>query len=290
MQPVTRADPAPSRMRYRMQRMMLTPGYRLLLRVGLPVLVVAGGLGIWASDQKNRDLISMTVADLRAMFEERPEFMVKLMAIHGASDGVSQDIREILSIDYPISSFDLDLDAMREAIVGLDPVASARLRIRQGGVLQVDVVERIPVALWRRANGLELVDAEGVMVGPLTERSARAELPVIAGTGAEQAVGEALEIFAVAGPLAGRLRGLERRGGRRWDVVLDRGQRILLPEEGPARALERTIAMDQAVDMLARDLVAVDLRLPERPTIRMTNHALEELWRIKAIEAGDKNR
>jgi cell division protein FtsQ len=75
-------------------------------------------------------------------------------------------------------------------------------------------------------------------------------------------------------------------GARRWDVVLDRGQRILLPETGAVRALERAIAMDQAVDMLSRDLLAVDLRLPQRPTVRISEQAVQEFWRIKEIEAG----
>ena len=33
-------DPAPSRLSYRMQRWMLTPGVRLMLRIGIPVAVV----------------------------------------------------------------------------------------------------------------------------------------------------------------------------------------------------------------------------------------------------------
>ena len=40
-----------------------------------------------------------------------------------------------------------------------------------------------------------------------------------------------------------RLRGFERIGARRWDVVLDRGQRIMLPEQGAERMLEQVIAM-----------------------------------------------
>ncbi|MHA6344508.1 cell division protein FtsQ/DivIB [Roseivivax sp. CAU 1761] len=288
MPQVTRSDPAPSKLRYRLQRMMLTPLYRGLLRFGLPVLLVAGTAGAWFADAGRRDAFAQTVADLRAMVEERPEFMVKLMAIHGASDSVGQDIREVLAIDYPISSFDLDLDQMRETIVGLDAVRGARLRIRQGGVLQVDVDERVPALLWRGADGLEMLDREGVRVGPVASRAERPDLPVIAGTGADRAVAEALDLYAVSGPLSDRMRGLERRGERRWDVVLDRDQRILLPETGAVRALERAIAMHEAVDMLARDLMVVDLRLAERPTLRMTQHAQEELWRIKAIEAGDK--
>ena len=63
--------------------------------------------------------------------------------------------------------------------------------------------------------------------------------------------------------------------------------KILLPETEAVQALERVIAMDQAVDMLERDLVAVDLRLANRPTLRMTDGAVRELLRIRAIEAGE---
>ena len=98
---------------------------------------------------------------------------------------------------------------------------------------------------------------------------------------------EALDLIAAAEPLSARLRGLVRMGERRWDVVLDRDQRIMLPETEAVQALERVIAMDQAVDMLERDLVAVDLRLPHRPTLRMTGGAVQELLRIRAIEAGE---
>ena len=80
---------------------------------------------------------------------------------------------------------------------------------------------------------------------------------------------------------------LERIGERRWDVVLDRNQRIMLPEKGAVHALERAIALDQAVDMLGRDIAAVDLRLPRRPTMRLNAGAVEEYTRIKAMETGE---
>ena len=65
-------------------------------------------------------------------------------------------------------------------------------------------------------------------------------------------------------------------GERRWDVVLDRDQRILLPTEQPMRALERVIALEGAQDILTRDVARVDMRLARRPTVQMTNEAAEE--------------
>ncbi|GGC08418.1 cell division protein FtsQ [Marivita lacus] len=283
-----RPDPAPSRLKYRMERLMLTPLFRLLLRFGLPCLLTFSIATWWLSYDDNRMKIIDTYADLRSQVESRPEFMVNMMAVDGASDLVAEGIRQILPLDFPISSFDLDLEAMRETVVSLDPVKSARLYVRQGNVLQVEVVERLPVVLWRNEQGLQLLDDEGVLVGPAFLRSDWPELPLIVGDGANGLVTEALELVAAAEPLAARLRGMVRMGERRWDVVLDRDQRILLPETEAVRALERVIAMDHAVNMLERDLVAVDLRLPNRPTLRMTDGAVQELIRIRAIEAGEQ--
>ena len=287
-QMTARPDPAPSRLKYRMERLMLTPLFRLVLRFGLPCLLTFGIASWWLSVDDNRMKIIDTYADLRSQVESRPEFMVNMMVVDGASDIVADGIRQMLPLDFPISSFDLDLEAMRETVVSLDPVKSARLYVRQGNVLQVDVVERVPVVLWRNEQGLQLLDNEGVLVGPAFVRADWPELPLIVGDGANRNVTEALDLVAAAEPLSARLLGLVRMGERRWDVVLDREQRILLPETDAVQALERVIAMDQAVDMLERDLVAVDLRLPNRPTLRMTDGAVQELLRIRAIEAGEQ--
>lgn len=286
-QMTARPDPAPSRLKYRMERLMLTPLFRLLLRFGVPCLLTFGIASWWLSVDENRMKIIDTYSDLRSQVESRPEFMVNMMAVDGASDLVADGIRQMLPLDFPISSFDLDLEAMRATVVSLDPVKAARLYVRQGNVLQVDVVERIPVVLWRNEQGLQLLDDEGFLVGPAFVRADWPELPLIVGDGADAYVTEALDLIAAAEPLSARLRGLVRMGERRWDVVLDREQRILLPETDAVQALKRVIAMDQAVDMLERDLMAVDLRLPQRPTLRMTDGAVQELHRIRAIEAGE---
>ncbi len=287
MSSVNSHDPAPSRLSYRLERLMLTPLVRFTLRVGLPMAVVLGGAGWWFADAGNREMLTDTFAEIRQTIEARPEFEVRLMSVETASTSVAADIREILEQDFPTSSFDLDLRWMRETIAGLDAVKSAELRI-EDHVLRVVVTERVPRLLWRHDTGLELLDASGAKVGPAGSRRTWADLPVVAGEGAEdpKAVAEVMRLYDAIGPLAPRLRGFERMGERRWDVVLNRGQRILLPPEGAVRALERALAMDGAVDMFARDLVAVDLRLPRRPTLRLSEPAMDEYWRFKTIEVG----
>lgn len=287
---MARLDPRMSRMKYRLERLMLTPLFRFSLRVVLPFALAFGGVTAWFSVEANRTAFTLMVADVQAAVQNRPEFQVKLMAIDGATDAVAEAIRAELALNLPMSSFDMDLDEMQLKAGALDAVRKVDLRIRQGGVLQIDVIERVPAVLWRGPEGLVMLDETGMTVGPAASRAEHVDLPVIAGEAAEEAVPEALRLWAVAGPLKERLRGFERMGARRWDVVLDRDQRIMLPDKGAVQAFERVIAMAMApqVDLLARDLVAVDLRLPRRPTIRMTEHATQEMWRIKLIEAGQQ--
>jgi len=286
--PPPRRDPAPSRMAYRMQRLLLTPLFRRLVRVGLPVLFITLSVGAYLSDQARRDAVTLMIDDLKGAVRERPEFMVKLMAIDGASSGVADDIREALPIDFPVSSFDLDLPQMLADVTALDAVARADLRVRPGGVLQISVDERVPVAIWRINDTLDLLDIDGNRVKPISHRPERPDLPLIAGLGADQAVAEGVALITAALPLSPRLRGLVRVGERRWDVVLEGWQTILLPETQPVRALEQVLALDEAQDLLAGDVVAVDMRNPIRPTVRLGAAAAETLREIRVLELGDK--
>ena len=271
-----RLDPAPSRWAWRVQRLMLTPGIRLALRAGVPLCLTLA-FGTWyLSDDTRRGAIEQAVAETRASIETRPEFMVNLMAVDGAKDELATYIREILPLDFPVSSFDLDLDAMRVKVAEIPAVKTAAVRIRPGGVLEIDVEPRKAAVLWRNGESLSLVDESGYFVAAATSRHARPDLPLIAGEGADAHVVEALSLIDAAGPLGKRLRGLVRMGERRWDVVLDRDQRIMLPVTNPQRALEWVIALEGAQDILSRDVARVDMRLAHRPTIQMTTLAAEE--------------
>lgn len=281
-----RRDPAPSRLAYKLNRLFMRRWVKLFLRFGLPVLILASGVAFWASDEDRVQEAKDRVTELRRQVEERPEFMVRMMAVEEASPPVAADVREVLSLDFPMSSFDLDMAELRERVEGLDAVASASVRVRSGGVLEVQVVERVPVAVWRSGDGLELVDREGHRVVGLASRLERPELPLVVGLGADEAVGEALTLYAASGPIRDRLRGFVRVGARRWDVVLDHGQRILLPETGALRAFQKVMALDEAQDLLARDITAVDFRIPARPVLRLGTSNVEGLFKIEFPDDG----
>ncbi|MEM8822510.1 MAG: cell division protein FtsQ/DivIB [Pseudomonadota bacterium] len=277
-------DPAPSKWRYRMERLWLTPLFKAMIRTGIPSFGVVF-LFTWYINQEGRvEAIVDGWTDTVQAIQDRPEFRVGLLRIEGASAQLQSDIEEALPIDLPMSQFALDMDGLRSALLELDPVEDAEVRVIAGGTLLLRITERTPAVAWMHDGRVEVLDADGRRVATLPTLEAAGPLPVIAGDGADKAVEEALRLVAAAAPVTDRLVGLTRIGNRRWDVILTRGQRIALPENAPAAALDRALAMDTAKDVLDRDVEVVDLRLPERPVLRLSGAAREELRQLQELE------
>ncbi len=282
--PRRQTDPAPSKWRYRMERLWLTPLFRAMVRTGIPSFGLVFLFAWYINDPARREGIVDTWQGWVRTVQDRPEFTVSLLRIEGASEQLQADITEVLPVDLPLSQFQLDIEELRGLLLSLDPVLEAEVRVRSGGVLLLKVTERTPAVAWARGDEIEVLDATGHRVATLPDIDAAGALPLIAGEGAETAVPEALTLIAAAAPITDRMVGLARIGNRRWDVVLTRGQRIALPEVAPAAALDRALAMQTARDVLDRDVEIVDLRLPDRPVLRLTPAAREALRRMQEQE------
>lgn len=282
-----RAGP-PSRLAFRLERLWLTPVVRLVTRIGVPVFCVTLGVGLWLGNADRRADLLEQYQIIKTQIENRPEFRISTLTVEGASAEVEDAVRALLPVGLPASRFAIDLDSYRAAIRRLDAVESVAIVVQSGGALDVRITERVPVILWRTPRGIEMLDTTGHRTASLTRRDARPDLPLIAGEGADQAVPEALAILTAAKPILSRARGLVRIGERRWDLVLDRGQRIELPAEHPVRAIERTLALDGAEDLLARDFTRLDLRIEARPTIRLSAAALTALQDARALSTSAK--
>ncbi|MDE0211015.1 MAG: cell division protein FtsQ/DivIB [Boseongicola sp.] len=280
-------DPAPSRLEYRMNRLMLRPSTRSFLRYGLPVIALTALAVLWSIDEDRWERTVALAAELRREIGERPEFTVNMMIVEGASSELAASIRESLSIEFPVSSFSLQLAELKETVQALDAVARVSLHVRSRGVLIVEVDERVPVAVWRSGDGLVLLDKTGHRTAAVPSRVSRPDLPLVAGLGADAAIPEALQLFDGAGPIRKRLRGFVRVGDRRWDVVLDRGQTIKLPEAEPVTALNKVVELNVAQDLLERDVSVVDFRNPQRPILRLGPTAIRSFQDAQAMSLTD---
>ena len=265
-------DPAPSRLRYRLERLWFSPAFRRTTRIGIPLAAVLLPLTLVAQSRDLRDRAvgaAAVAAAALADLAQTPEFRVDTLEVVGASTEAKAAIRNVTAGALPQNALSLDIEQIRQVILRVPAIESATLFLKPGGILEVRIAEREPAAVWRHEFGLALVDREGRRIGSLGSRGERENLPLIVGEGAPEAIGEALELFKAARPIFGRVRGLRRVGERRWDLVLDRDQTIKLPEARATDVLRRITELHLEHRLLDRFVTVVDFRLPDRPVLRV---------------------
>jgi len=281
---IIKPDPAPSKIKYKINRMWLSPIIKRSICLGLPSLaLIIFGTYFYTSDNL-RLKFNNVFEDAKLNIQARPEFQIELMKIDGASESLAMSIRKSLELNFPISSFKLDLLSLKIKIEEMAEVKSASLFLRPGGLLELEVTERVPLIIWRNGSSLELVDTEGEVSGIITSRLDRLDLPLFIGDGAKEFIHEALNIYKTADPIANRLRGLRRMGERRWDMILDRNQIIQLPEADPIDALKHILVLNSTQNILARDVVKIDMRDTSRPVLRLSDAANEIIRTSASME------
>ena len=261
-------DPAPSRLGYKFSRWMLSPFIKKSVFFGMPLIILLLPVFIFLKDQNNKTLVEEIVLDFYRKVIERPEFMLSALSIQGSSDSLNAEIREILGLNLPISSFDLDLADLRNKVLSLSPVETAEVRLEGSSILHVKVKEKVPALLLKDDTGIHVLNKNGDYIRPLLSTEYGTKLPVITGEGAQKAAAEAFILFSALYDKLDEVRGLVLVGGRRWNIVLKSGQVIMLPEKKSEQAVQKILILDKAEKILSRDIAVFDFRLPYRITLR----------------------
>ena len=270
-------DPAPSRIAYRMMRLMLIPRLRLIFTLGFPsLLIFCATLGLFININVWEN-ISAIKKDLKLAFVERPEFMIKVASIDGSSDELANEIREILPLDFPVSYFDLDIKYLHKVVNEIPAVASAAIKISVGGVLQINVTEKSPAFIWRKDNVMSVIDETGSFIRIANSRVDYPKLPLVVGEAANLVVSEISSLMQANEYFKDHVRAFIRVGERRWDLILENNVRIMLPQREFLAAFDRLLLMNEAGSLLSGRLSNIDMRLVVRPTVRVDTVSVDPL-------------
>lgn len=270
-------DPAPSRIAYRIMRLMLIPRLRLIFTLGFPsLLIFCATLGLFININVWEN-ISAIKKDLKLAFVERPEFMIKVASIDGSSDELANEIREILPLDFPVSYFDLDIKYLHKVVNEIPAVASAAIKISVGGVLQINVTEKSPAFIWRKDNVMSVIDETGSFIRIANSRVDYPKLPLVVGEAADLAVSEISSLMQANEYFKDHVRAFIRVGERRWDLILENNVRIMLPQREFLAAFDRLMLMNEAGSLLSGRLSNIDMRLVVRPTVRVDTVSVDPL-------------
>jgi cell division protein FtsQ len=165
----------------------------------------------------------------------------------------------------------------KEQLEALPWVRSAAIERRLPGTLYVRLVERRPLAVWQHDGKQELIDRDGTVI-PVTDLSRFAKLPTVVGDDqARHSAVQLLDLLANEPELAPRVTAAVLVGDRRWTVRIDNSIDVLLPEDDVADAWAKLAQLERANRLLQRDVEMVDLRLPDRLVVRVTDTAPKDM-------------
>jgi cell division protein FtsQ len=170
----------------------------------------------------------------------------------------------------------VDVAALRAELLQLSWVADARVSRQLPDTLVIDIVERKPHAVLRKADRLVLIDASGYELEPVGEARARRML-VLGGPGAGKQVVALGALLEAAPALKPQVREAEWVGNRRWNLTFKTGQVLALPEgkNHSAKALMSFARLDGTNRLLGGKVAAFDMRAPDRIYMRVPNRAEE---------------
>ena len=172
----------------------------------------------------------------------------------------------------------VDLSELRSELLALNWVKDARVSRQLPDTLVIDIVEREPHAVLRRADRLMLIDSTGAELEPISAEAASGML-VISGEGAQGRVEDLTDLLDAAPAMRPQVKAAEWIGNRRWDLTFVTDQRLALPEgeDRAAAALISFARADGVHRLIGGEVVRFDMRNAPRMYMRKPGRADEEL-------------
>ncbi|QDH14671.1 FtsQ-type POTRA domain-containing protein [Oecophyllibacter saccharovorans] len=212
-------------------------------------------------------------AGLRDKLSALDPLAIKHIVIYGRELTEESDVLDMLDTRVGNGLFGFSVEKARRRIDTLPFIAHSTVERRLPDTIVVTLVERVPIAIWQNGGRFELINKDGEQVSQgnvdPTDAHVFRKLPLVVGRGANTQAASVIEALNRYPDLRTRTLALVRIGERRWNLALDNGMQILLPEGQEDAAFHRLTEYQDHYQLLDRPLAAIDMRLPDRMVIRL---------------------
>ncbi|WP_226582918.1 cell division protein FtsQ/DivIB [Acuticoccus sediminis] len=211
-------------------------------------------------------------------------FEVRDISLSGQHETSISSIVATASLAPGATMFTVNAEDMRKRVEALPWVQRATVRKVLPGTVKLEIEEAEPFARWRTEGGVKLIARDGMVLSDSVEPR-YLDLPLVAGQSANTKAEEAVALLDANPLFQIRTRAAVRVGERRWDLVLDTGATVMLPEDNPSAALDRLadLEMNGSITM---EPVIVDMRLADRTVVELHPTDANELYIAPEQEKG----
>lgn len=226
------------------------------------------GTGWWV--HKN-GLVDLAVANAKAIYSDGNRFVgfvVDDVLVEGRKETSKDTLIAALRIHRGDLIFGVDVNAARERLEKIGWIASARVERHLPDTIRVAIRERVPIAVWQKKGKFLLVDGTGAVIG--SEGFDRfTDLKIVIGDDAPQHAQALMAMLKRQPSLMARVEVAVRSGNRRWNLRMDNGVNVQLPEQDPFAAWDRLAVYENKHRLLDRDIGRIDLRFPGRVVVEV---------------------
>jgi cell division protein FtsQ len=235
------------------------------------------------------DELSTALGDSRNALANSAGFRIASVTINGRKQLSQDEVLATGGVTGRSSLLFLDASAVRERLKDNPWISDATVLKLYPGALQINIVERTPFALWQENGRVSVIAEDGAVLEPYVTRRFLS-VPLVVGKGAETRARDFLALLAQYPQVQSVTKAAVFVGERRWNLRLKGGLDVRLPESDVDKALAELSRLDKEDRLFSRDVVAVDMRLPDRLTVQLSDDAAkarEELFKKPKKKAGD---
>jgi cell division protein FtsQ len=240
--------------------------------VAATLLVLLGSAGFGIVKGGHVAELTSALSDTRNAIANSAGFRITTVAINGRKQLTQDEVLAVGGVNGRSSLLFLDADVVRDKLKANPWIADATVLKLYPGQLQIDIVERSAFALWQQDGRLSVIADDGAVLEPYLTRRFVA-LPLVVGKGAETHARDFLALLARYPQVQSVTKAAIYVGERRWNLRLKDGLDIRLPENDVGNALASLSKLDKDERLFSRDIVAVDMRLPDRLTVQLSDDA-----------------
>jgi cell division protein FtsQ len=237
------------------------------------VILAGAGYGVVAGD--HLPIVIEAFKEARDAAANAAGFRIDSLSLAGNRHISRDEVLASAGITSSTSLLFLDVDDVRARLKSNPWIADASVLKLYPDELQIRIKERNAFALWQKDGSISVIADDGTVVEPFAG-SRLLRLPFVVGDGAAQRAKEFLALLDRYPAISAQVRASILIAERRWNLRLKNGLDVELPEVDAAAALDRLVALDREVKLLSRDIISVDLRLPDRVTVRLSDRAAKE--------------
>jgi cell division protein FtsQ len=262
-------------------------------RVGVAAtaLLLLGSVALGVVKGGHVDELTTALSDTRNATANSFGFRIATVTINGRKQLSQDEILAVGGVNGRSSLLFLDAAVVRDKLKANPWIADATVLKLYPDRLQIDITERSAFALWQQDGRLSVISDDGaVLESYVTPRFTA--LPLVVGTGAATRAKEFLALLDHYPQVRAVTKAVILVAERRWNLRLNDGVDVRLPENDVGNALTTLTKLDQEDRLFSRDITAIDMRLPDRLTVRLSEDAAkarEDLFKDKKPKkkAGD---